>query len=240
MRLRATVLLCMVLFGPGCGSDPRSIRITTDDPQALLARLASVKGLSVEETALLHRRLARLRMESADSPAPLTMAGRTVGQLIAEQRTWEVANMAALAEGQEYAANFRARTAAQTRTMNEALVVRVLETIEPWNPEDVKPSTRRVSARMTFLNLGSRDITEVEGALRFSDVYGRDIFEGSLTLRQTLAPGDTVPWMQDVDCTPFLDDPGPMRGIRLQDTKVVWEPRVIRYSDGTSLAVTGE
>lgn len=206
----------------------------------MLAQLASQKGLTVEETALLHRYLARVRVESADSPEPPNLVGRTVGDLITEQRQWETAHAEGIAADRQHASNWKARVSKQMSEMNEALAVTVLESSDvPDSGGDLK-QTRSLMVRMTLLNRGPREIAEVEGALRYSDVYGRDLFDGSLTIREPLPPGETVERSHYLDCVPFMDNAGPMQRARLADTKVIWEPRSIRYSDGTALAISDE
>ena len=163
-----------------------------------------------------------------------------MGELIEEERAWENAHAEAIAAGQEHARSWKERVAAQTRAMNEALSVQVLETSDIPDDGAPRPSTRRVLARIAIQNQGNREVSEVEGALRFSDVYDRDLFDCSFTLRLALPPGETTRVSQPLDCAPFQDDASIMRKARLPDTKVTWEPRMIRYTDGSVLTVTDE
>jgi hypothetical protein len=236
----AAVLTSLALAAAGCGPNPKSVRVTDGDPDVVLAQIGTMKGLTVEETALLHRRIARVRIEAPDSPEPPDLVGRTVGELIEEERTWETVHAEAIAAGQEHARSWKERVAAQTRAMNEALSVQVLETTDIPDDGDPRPSTRRVLARIAIQNQGSREVSEVEGALRFSDVYGRDLFDCSFTLHLGLPRGETTTVSQPLDCAPFRDDASVMRGARLPDTKVTWDPRMIRYNNGTVLTITDE
>lgn len=239
----ATIKACAVILGltvawVGCG-DPKSTRLAGDDPDSVLIQLASRKGLTVEETGLLHRYLARVRMEAADSPEPVHLAGRKVGELIVDQRGWEMAHAVAIAEGQNQAATWKERAAAQVRAMNGVLGVRVIETSSfPDSGED-RP-VPNLLVRVALANLSAREIDEVEGALRYSDVYGRDLFDCSITIREQLPPGETIERVHHGRPVPFMDDPGLMWRVRLQDTRVTWDPRLIRFTDGTIMTVTDE
>jgi hypothetical protein len=233
-----TLLLAVVVAG-ACSSDPKQIRLAGGSPDSVLAILQDRKGLSVEETRLMYAYAARMRMESVESSPP-DLAGRTVGELIEEQRHWENTNAEAIASGQRHASEWKSRVASVVREMDENVTVRVLEKRDPESSVARGNAQRNVVVRLRIENVGTRHITEIEGAVRFTDVYDRDLFDCSATIREPLAAGETIERVVEIGCTPFMDQERSMRHVRLADTKVAWEPRMIRFEDGSTLAPSDE
>jgi len=235
--LRSTIALLVALAALGCGGDPKQIRIGAGPPEAVLAQLEHRKGLTVEETRLLHGYFARTRLDVIEGTAP-DVTGRTVGELIAEQRSWEQANARVIAERRHQATEWKARAGRVVAEMENALSVQVLES------RDAESSgsghQRSLVVKLQVENVGNRSIAELEGAVRFADVYGRDLFDGPVRIREPIPPGERIERALLLDCAPFMDQETRVRQVRLADTKAVWEPRLIRFEDGGVLTLPDE
>ncbi len=236
---RTAVVALLILATTGCSADPKKIRLTDAPPDAQLASLRLAKGLTVDETRLLYGYFARIRLESVEGVPP-NLSGRTVGELIDEQRRWEQSHADLIAERQRHDSDWRARANQVVREMETALSVRIVDIRDPDATEATHGSQRSVIVRLAIENVGNRTIIEVEGAVRFSDVYGRDLFDGTVVLREPLPPGEAVERVLLVDCVPFMDQETHVRQVRLADTRAAWEPRLIRFEDGGVLAMSDE
>ena len=234
----AVLLLALVPGAAGCGGDPKQIRVGAGPPEAVLAQLEHRKGLTVEETRLLHGYFARTRLGFIEGTAA-DVTGRTVGELIAEQRRWEQEHRTVIAERQQHAAQWKARADGVVAEMEQNVSVRLLETRDAEG-ELAGGAHRSVVVKLELSNRSGRTLSEVEGAVRFTDVWDRDVFDCTVTIREPIVPGETVQRAVLLDCTPFVGQEVRVRQIRLQDTKSAWEPRRVAFEDGTALTMPDE
>jgi hypothetical protein len=234
-----SLLVLALLVTAGCSADPKRIRLTDDPLDVQLAALRTRKGLTVEETRLLYGYLARSRFESVEGPRP-QLAGRTVGELITEQRNWEQTHADLIAKGQQRDSEWKTRVGQIQREMESVIVIRVVEVNDPENQEPARGHGRDVVVRLAIENVGTRTVAQVEGAVRFADVYGRELLECSVTLKETLPPRESVERLLHLECAPAFDQETRVRQVRLQDTKNAWEPRMILFEDGGVLAISDE
>ena len=236
--LRTTTLLLLALGFPGCAGDPKTIRVGAGPPDAVLAQLEHRKGLTVEETRLLHGYFARTRLDVIEGTAP-DVTGRTVGELIEDERRWERSHERVIAERRQAAAEWKARVHMVETEMGHALSVAVLETADAQGA-GAGARKRGVMVKLQLANVGNRTIVQVEGAVRFADVYGRDLFDGPVLVREAIPAGDRIDRALLLDCAPFMDQETRTSQVRLADTKATWEPRAIHFEDGGVLTLPEE
>src|SRR4030095_8201106 len=94
---------------------------------------------------------------------------------------------------------------------------------------------RLVIVGLHLENFGNKTIAEVEGAVLFSDVYDRDLFECPILIHEPLLGGASLDRMESLTCAPAMEEEARVRQARLADTKVRWEPRRILFEDGSVL-----
>ena len=216
--LRAASLAALAIVAlAGCSADPKRIRLTNDPLDVQIAALRTRKGLTVEETRLLYGYFARSRFEAVEGPPP-QFAGRTVGELIAEQRSWEQSHADLIAKGQQRDSEWKARVEQVQREMASTLAVRIVDVKDPETQPEHGHS-REVVVRLAIENVGTRTVTSVEGDVRFSDVYDRDLFDCTVTLQEALPPGESVERLVHLGCAPAYDQETRVRQVRLLDTK---------------------
>jgi len=235
----ASLLTLAFLVTAGCASDPKRIRLTDDPMDVQLAALRTRKGLTVDETRLLYGYFARTRFELVEGPPP-RFAGLTVGELIEEQRGWEQSHADLIAEGQHRDSDWKARVDRMVREMDSAVAVRIVDVSDPKTQDSAVGHRRSVVVRLAIENVGTRTVTDVQGSVRFVDVYDRELFDCTVALKEELPPGESVERLLQLECAPAIKQETRIRQVRLQDTKTSWEPRMILFEDGGVLAVSDE
>jgi hypothetical protein len=229
-------MLALALALASC-SDPKRVRFASETPDAVLAQLQGRKGLSVDETRLLYAFVARTRIDVVEGTGP-PLAGRTVGEVIAEERAWEQAHAEAIAGAQLHSSRRKERQAEAQRSMTDVLTVRVWEAIDV--AEQAPGTPRQLRLRLGLSNGGARDIVAFEGTVRFTDVYGRDQFECPVHVAELFAAGEDTERMVFVQCVPSPGLEDRVWHVRLADTKMTWDPYVVRFKNGEELTVPEE
>lgn len=218
-------------------SDPKRVRFASETPDAVLAQLQGRRGLSVEETRLLYAYVARTRIDVVEGTGP-GLAGRSVGEVIAEERAWEQGHAEAIAGAQLHASRWRERNAQAQRLMTDVLAVRVWEAVDV--DSQIAGAHRQLRLRLGLSNGGERDIAAFEGTVRFTDVYGRELFECPVHVAELFASGEDTERIVFVQCVPSPGLEDRVWHVRLADTKMTWDPYVVRFKNGEELTVPDE
>ncbi len=84
------VLIMMFAHGVfGCSAGPRSVRITEQNEKTFMDPTKGISGLTLDDRQLLYRYVLRSSIADSSDGAPPTLVGKTIGDLIAEEKTFE-------------------------------------------------------------------------------------------------------------------------------------------------------
>ena len=231
---RFLVLLCLSVF-VGCAPDPHQIVITEEDASNLLDVLDDQEGLTVEEVRLLVGRQVRAEAVDALGGEAASIVGRTVGELIAEERTFQEEAELRRQEEERLAAEARARDEALAAELRDAILLAV-------SSKDFIPSNARagrysdyLTFRVAYENTSGRDIRAFRGRVRFTDLFGDEIYAFGITIQDPIVSGAHGTWDGQIDYNEFVDDHVRVRQTDLDDMRVEWLPSGVIFADGTQL-----
>src|SRR5262249_22836876 len=73
------------------------------------------------------------------------------------------------------------------------------------------------------------------GRVKFSDLFGRDIYTIRLTITDPIKPGQKANWAGSVKFNQFNEGHRALRNTELKDMRFAWIPVSIIFQDGTQL-----
>lgn len=230
-----TTLLTLVI---GCAQDPRSVRVTDANKDKFVEEIKELRGLTVEESRLLFAFLMRHNVSSGLGQTPPSLVGKTVSDLIAEQRAFET-DAKKREEGQ-------ARLGAEAKAKEEALAAELRKAInftvfeKGFVESDAMAGRFKdfITIKCAYENTSPKDIRAFTGAIRFTDLFDKPIFESSLTISDPIKTGSKATWTGSIDYNQFQDAHRTLRNTDLKDMKLVWVPKSIIYADGTKVGNT--
>ena len=240
MRTFAKCLgILMLVTSAGCTSDPRDIVITEDNESDLLHSLAEEQGLTVDEVRLLMARELRASASEAIGAEAESVVGKTVGEVIDEERALQDEAAARREQEERLAAAARAREEALAAELRDAILL----TVSSKSFVPSAPLARRyddyITFRVAYENTSDRDIRAFRGRLRFTDLFGTEIMSSGITIQDPVAAGDRDTWAGQIEYNQFNDEHVRLRQTKLNDMRVEWLPASIIFADGTQLGDAG-
>lgn len=88
-----------------------------------------------------------------------------------------------------------------------------------------------------YENISSRDIRAFTGRVRFDDLFGKRVFESSLTISDPVEADAKATWTGSIDYNQFRDEHRALRNASLEDLKVVWLREQVLFADGSRVGV---
>ena len=219
----------------GCAADPRDIVITEETRSNLLESLAEEQGLTVDEVRLLMARELRTTAAEAFGGEAESAVGKTVGEVIAEERAFQDEEAARREQEERLAAEARAREEELATELRSAILL----TVSSKDFVPSAPSAGRFSDYVTFRvayeNTSDRDIRAFRGRLRFTDLFGDEIMSSNITIQDPITSGDQGTWDGQVEYNQFITEHVRLRQTDLDDMRVEWLPAGVIFEDGTQL-----
>jgi hypothetical protein len=86
-----------------------------------------------------------------------------------------------------------------------------------------------------YKNGAAKPVRAFTGQVRFTDLFGKPIYESSLTISDEIAAGAEAKWVGQIEYNQFIDAQRDLYVTPLENMKVEWLPNSILYSDGTSV-----
>jgi hypothetical protein len=222
------VLLCAFLvFGSSC-TNIKSKKVTDENKDKLIDEISTSKNLTDDERQLLASYMMRQNLSGILQGAkPSLPTGKTVGEMIEDQRKWAAQN----AEEEKAEKEKEQRLSAEIAAKEAALRKFVTVTLYNLKESDFS-GMHGFEARIAF-KAGSKDIRAFQGNLALSDVLGNSL--GDLPVR-VLRPikadeSGTTDYSNLYMAFPEL------RGKHLEDIKAQWKPTKIILADSTELSV---
>lgn len=213
-----------------CG-DSKSTLIPSDMSKWDTELAETAKKLPEEEKRLFAGYMIRAKMGEALGGKGIP-PGTTIGDAIAEQKKFVEAQEKQAAESAALKAKIEKQRQEARQQINGAITVAVtrLKLLE------VAYSKQQV-IQLGFQNNGTRDIAGVKGAMKFIDMFDKEVGEITFSYTDGVKAGGTGSWVGSRRYNEFIPEHRAIAGLQEGQYKAVFEPEMVVFSDGTKLAV---
>ncbi|MDI6765310.1 MAG: hypothetical protein QME52_00535 [Bacteroidota bacterium] len=169
--------------------------------------------------------------------------GMTLGKAIEEQRKFKAD--AAIEEAKQHAvkAKLQGEREAAMKPMREAITVTLVsKKIKAERSSNGIIWNENLEVIFGYKNNTDKDIAGVKGYISIRDLFGDEISGFLISNYNTIKAGQTVNWMDSRSVRFTIGNNNDRKLAELEDDKlkVVWDPRMIIFKDGTSLTVPDE
>jgi hypothetical protein len=236
--VRLALALALVLSLAACSRDPKQVRVTEANQDKLMEEIKDDKGLTVDEARLLFTFLMRRGLVKGLGQSLPSIVGKTVGDLIADQRVFEADAKKRDAEQAKVATEAKGKEEAIASELRKALMLTVFE--KDYAPSNAMAGRYQdyITIKCAYENTSGKDIRAFTGSVRFTDLFGKPVFETNLTVSDPIKAGAKATWNGAIDYNQFRDAHRSLRNAELANLKVVWLPKSIIYMDGTQAGKT--
>ena len=236
MRRSAIALLAGALtFCYGCGSDPHKLKITEQNKGSFMESIKDSKGLTVEENRLLIAYEIRNVTGRAFGGNETNVVGKTVAQVIQEERQLEEKQKKEQVEqnrlAEEAAAKEQARAAELRKAVNLSVYDKSFQAADPTEGS----YQDYIVIRCAYENTSGKNIRAFKGKLHFTDLFGGEIYQSGLTISDPIEAGQKATWAGTIKYNQFLDNDVRLKNAALRDMKAEWLPSSIIFTDGTRI-----
>ena len=223
-----SLVLLAALCVTAC-SDVKSLRFTADNQEEVFEQVRNSRGLTGEEFELLFA--ARIRGALQGNH----FAGKTVGEVIEDQRKLRDDLAAQEEESKRLAEEARQAEEAAAASMREFLTVVAYK--KTFQEADYMSGIYEdcINIKFRFENKCTTDIRAFRGKVVFRDLFGEEIFTTGLTYDEGVDAGKTKTWPGSIDYNQFKDDHRKLRNTDLENMSVVWVPANILFKDGSMM-----
>lgn len=225
----ATIVLAALLIA-GC-ENPKNLVVTTSNQDEVLQKVAQSKKLSDEEKRTFAAAVMRAGMAKAfsdafggkPSPNAPTLTGKTVGQIIEEERERTAEEKERAAREKRLAEEARLREEARLKTLRDAVLV------TPFSMGEITSGFMpAVEIKYAIENTSGKEIRAFEGTVRFRDVLGHRVEDGYIKVTEPLKPGEK----RNLTKAQFVTS---LQGKKLSDVRPEWIPDTVLFADGTRI-----
>ena len=215
--------------------NPKAVRVTEQNKGTFLEQMKDLKGLTVEEAGLLQAAVLQAGVAEALGKKENPLVGKTVGEIIADQRAIAEKTAREEAEQARLAAEAKAKADALAEQLRGALQLTVFD--KGFLPSDYTRNRYQdyITIKVAYENKSGKNIRAFTGSIQFTDLFGKEIFESGLTVSDPVAAGARSTWEGTIEYNQFRDQHQALRNASLADMKVVWKPSQILFEDGTSV-----
>jgi hypothetical protein len=242
MLVRLAVALCAVVLITGC-SDPKSTPLPKD-----LAQMEGLKPklekLTPEERELLASYMMRktvgekLGAAFGGKEAGGIPDGTTIGKAIEDQRNFLAERRAEEERQKALAAKLKAEREAAMQAMRDAVMVTLVSkklAVERGFSGIVMDENLNVT--FGYQNNSGKDIAGVKGTVVINDIFGEKLSAFGISNDAGLKVGETKAWNGSRSVRMALGHNQDRKLAELPEDKykVVWEPEMIVFADGTKL-----
>jgi len=223
--------VCCLLLLVACGS-VKDLRFTKDNTENVMEKVRKSRDLTGEEVQLLLAATMRNAFEQG------TFEGKTVGQVIKEQRKLTQDAEAREKEEERLADEAKKREDSLAAVLLEYLTVAVYD--KGFHQADIYSGEYQdyISTKFAFENRGQRDIRAFRGTVVFRDLFGKEIYSTGLAYDEGIKAGQKKNWAGTIKYNQFEDGLVRLRSKDLPNLKVEWKPKTILFADGSALGDT--
>jgi len=231
MRLILVVLLAIFLVG--C-SDVKDLKFTNDNKEQVMDKVKQSKDLTGEEVGLLMAALIRSALSNDG------VEGKTVGQLIQEQKKIAIESEAKEKEAKRLADEAAKKEAKVAAELSKYILVAPFK--KTFHKADYRNFEYEDSIDIKFVmeNKSSKDIKAFKGEVVFNDAFGELIRTTSLTYDEGIKAGEKKNWFGQLKYNDFMEGQRKFRDTELENMKFEWKPKAIIFSDGSKLGLEAE
>ena len=243
MRLLLIFLICIASLG-GCDRPKETVI-----PKAI-EKLETIKPaldkLTTEERALATGYILRQTMAEklgglfGGKAGPGIPEGMTIGNAIEEERKFVAERNSEEAKQAALAAKLQAEREAALKPMRSAVTVTlVAKEIVPKRGMSGMLLDEYLNVTFGYKNNTEKDIAGVKGLISLRDLFGDKISEFLVSNDSTIKAGESVTWTGSRSLQYSIGDNKDRKLGELTSDKykLLWEPRIIVFSDGSKLAV---
>jgi hypothetical protein len=212
--------LCLIALC-GCGN-VKNKKITENNQKEILQQIKNSKDLTGEELQLLQGAMFRSAFQGhAGLPV-----GKTVGEVIKEQREWVAKTGKDEKEQKEREKRLAAEQEARVAEMRKALTVGLagFEKRKGYLSDFIE-------AQYAYENTSGREIRAFQGTVVYSDVLGNHLDDDPVKVLKPIRIGGKG---MQVENLPLMLYHG-LGNKNRDDVKAEWKPEKILFADGTSL-----
>lgn len=226
-----SVLMLMLAFSLYSCGNVKDLKFMKDNQKEVMEKVRKSKDLTGEEVGLLMGALMRGTFTGQG------IEGKTVGELIREQR-----NIAAEAEAKEEEA---ARLAEEVKKKEAAIAAELVQYIvvapfaKTFHEADYRARTYEDTIDISFVfeNKGSKDIKAFKGETVFKDAFGEVIRTANIMYDEGIKAGQKKNWHGSLKYNQFMSDLVKFKNTELENMKFEWKPKAIIFSDGTKIGL---
>jgi hypothetical protein len=229
-NMRFFLVVLAACFLVAC-SNVKDLKFTKENQEQVMEKVRKSKDLTGEEVGLLMAALIRTRLSGGG------IEGKTVGQLIQEQR-----NVAAEGEAKEKEAKRLAEEAAKKEAevaaeLSKHILVAPFQ--KSFHKADYHNSEYedKISIAFVFENKSNKDIKAFKGETIFKDAFGEPIKKINLTYDEGIKAGEKKNWYGELKYNQFMADETKFRNTELENMKFEWKPKAIIFVDGSKLGL---
>lgn len=239
---RLTLSLLILLILTAC-SGPKDTPVPKD-----LAAMESVKPalekLTPEERELFagyvmrHTLGAKLGGLFGGKEGPGIPDGMTIGKAIEDQRKFKADRAVEEAKEAALKEKLRAEQEAAMKAMRDVVTLTLVSKALS-EERGMSGMLMDESLQVTFgyKNNSTKDIAGVKGYVSVKDLFGDEISGFAISNDKTIKAGETVTWTGSRSVKYSMGDNKDRKLAELTDDKykVIWEPKVVVFTDGTKL-----
>jgi uncharacterized protein YcfL len=223
------ILLCFLVVA--C-SNVKDLKFTKDNQDQVMEKVKKSKDLTGEEVGLLMAAMMRSTISGEK------LEGKTVGQVIAEQKRMFEESEAKEKEAKRLAGEEAARQAQVAKEIARYItVVPIKKSFTKADPLNNGQYTDKINLVFIFENTSGKDIKAFKGETVFNDVFGENIRSINLTYDEGIKAGQRKEWYGEVEYNQFIAGQRKFRDTELANMKFEWHPKAIIFADGTKIGV---
>lgn len=244
MRVRTAYAIACLLMLAACG-DPKNTPLPAE-----LDKMESIKPamgkLTPEERELAAAYIARhtigakLGAVFGGKEGPGIPPGMTLGQAIEEQRKFNADAAQERARQEALKAKLQAEREAAMKAMRDAVTVTLVEKrlVTERGYSDIVIDEKLVVV-FGYQNNSAKDIAGVKGLVSVKDLFGDELSGFQISNDGTIKAGQSVTWTGSRSVRYALGDNKDRKFADLANDKfkVIWEPQVVVFADGSKLTV---
>jgi hypothetical protein len=231
---RLAVAFSIALLAVACSSD-RSITITEQNKDSVLDQIKDSKSFTPDEVRLLMARRMRVAVANSQRQPGPDWVGKTLAQVIEDERKLDQDAKAKQAEVDRLAAEAKAKQDAMAAELRKAISLAVYD--KGFIPSDIQNSRfdDYITVKCAYENVSGKDVRAFTGAVRFADLFDKEIMEVNLTIQEPIKASDKATWNGTIKYNQFMDDHQSLKNAELANMKITWIPKSIIFADGSKL-----
>lgn len=243
MHTRLTILLCSIVLAACSGPMDTPLPRDLDKMESIkpaMEKLTSEERELATGYIVRHTIGAKLGGLFGGKEGPEIPEGMTIGKAIEEQRKFKADAATEEAKQQALKAKLQAEREAAMKPMREAITVTLVsKKIITEHGYGGIVMDENLKVTFGYKNNTDKDIAGVKGHVSVKDLFGDEISGFLISNDNTIKAGQTATWTGSRSVKFSLGNNKDRKLAELGDDKfkVVWDPQMIVFKDGTKLAV---